>query len=99
MVSSSSAQHLHMIVEFGKSMTIKPKTMDINKDVLKLLVEQIIDFVSFNQNEFDLWSYFRVKEWSSFFDMLNEPTYPHLVRDLWVKAEIFGEYTTLVELN
>lgn len=54
MTSSSSAQHEHMIVEFGKSLTIKPKTMDINHEDIKLLVEQIIDFDSFNQNGYDL---------------------------------------------
>ncbi|XP_050920137.1 uncharacterized protein LOC127137753 [Lathyrus oleraceus] len=31
--------------------------------------------------------------------MLNEPTYPHLVNDLWVKAEFFYEYVASVELN
>lgn len=45
MASSSNA---HMIVKTGKSMTIKPKTMNLNQDDLKLLVEQIVDFDSFS---------------------------------------------------
>ncbi|CAL5196258.1 unnamed protein product [Lathyrus oleraceus] len=93
----SFAQHAHMIVEFVKSLTIKSKTMAINQEDLKLLVEQIIDFDSSNQNGYDSWSYFRVQEWSSFFDMLNEPTYPHLVRDFWVRAEVLYELSVSME--
>lgn len=61
MVSSSNARHAHMIVEFGKSMTIKPKTMDLRQNDLKLLVEQIVDFDSFSHNGYDLSSFFRVQ--------------------------------------
>lgn len=51
-----------------------PKTMNLNLKDLKLLVEQIVDFDSFNKNGYDLWSYFRVQKWSSFFEMMNGPT-------------------------
>lgn len=61
--------------------------MYIGKEDLKLLVEQIVDFNSFNQNGYSLWSYFIVQEWSSFFDMLNGPTYPHMEQSLMVQNE------------
>lgn len=48
MMSSSNAQHAHMIIESRKSMTIKPKTMDLNQSDMKLLVEKMVDFDSFN---------------------------------------------------
>lgn len=99
MASSSTAQQACMVVEYGKSLTIKHKTIDINQNGLKLLVKQIVDFDSFNQNGCGLWSYFRVQEWSYLFDMLNETTYPRLVKDFWVKAKVFDEYFVVVELS
>lgn len=78
----ATSSNTHMIVKFGKSMTIKPKTMDLNQSDLKLLVEKIVNVDSFIQNGYDLWSFFRVQECFSIFDMLNGPTYPHLVKDL-----------------
>lgn len=70
-------------------MTIKPKAMDLNQDGLKLLVEQIVNFDSFSQNGYDVWSFFRVQELSLIFDMLYSPTYPYLVKDIWVRVEVF----------
>ncbi|CAL5211981.1 unnamed protein product [Lathyrus oleraceus] len=96
MASSSNA---HMTIKTGKSMTIKPKTMDLNQYDLKLLVEKIVDFDSFSQNGHDLRSFFRVQEWSSIFDILNGPTYPYLVKYLWVRAEVFDELAACEELR
>ncbi|CAL5214788.1 unnamed protein product [Lathyrus oleraceus] len=31
--------------------------------------------------------------------MLNGPTYPHLVRDFWVRAEVFDELSDSMEEN
>lgn len=99
MAFSSTSQQAHMIIKSGKSMTIKHKKLDINQNDIKLLVEQIVDFDSFNQNRFDPWSYFGVQEWSSYFDMLNGPTYPYLVKDFCVRAEFFDEFVASVELS
>ena len=99
MASSSKDQNVHMIINSGKSMTIKPKSMNLNQGDLKLLVEQIVDFDSLSQNGYNLWRFSRVQEWSSFFDMLNGPTYPYLVKDLRVKAEDFDESAAREELR
>ena len=99
MTLSSTAQQAQMIVESGKSMSRKLKMMKINQNVLKILVEQIVYLDSFNKNEFNLWSYFIVQKCSSFLDMLNVPTYPHLVRYFFVRAEIVYEYDAFVELS
>ncbi|MCI10929.1 hypothetical protein A2U01_0032026, partial [Trifolium medium] len=42
-------------------------------------------------NGYQLEEYFRYQGWSSFFEILNEPVYPHLVKDFWVRAEVFDE--------
>lgn len=80
-------------------MIIKPKTIDLNQDDLKLLVEQIVDFDSFNQNGYDLQSFFIVQEQSLIFDMLNVLTYPYLVKDLQVRAKVFDELVECEELR
>lgn len=89
MASSSNAQHAHMNVASDKSMTIKPKPTNLNQDEYNLLVEQIIDFDSFNQNGYDLWSFFKIHEWNPILNMLNRPNYPLLVKDFWVREEVF----------
>ncbi|CAL5192258.1 unnamed protein product [Lathyrus oleraceus] len=99
MASSSKAQNVHMIVNSVKSMTIKSKTMHLNQDDLKLLVEQIVDFDSFSQNGYNLCKFFIIQEWSLFFNMLDGPTYPHLVKDLKVREEDFDESATCEELR
>lgn len=82
-------------------MTINPETMQLNQDDIKLLVGKIVgfDFDSFSQNGYNLYSLFRIQEWSSSFDMLNGPTYPHLVKDLWVREEVFDELAACEELT
>lgn len=99
MASSSKAQTAHMIVNSRKSITIKPKTMNLNQDDLKLLVEQIFNFDSFSQNGYNLCRFFKTQEWSSFFDMMNEPTYPYLVKYFWVRARVFDESAAREELE
>lgn len=81
MVYSSNAQHAHMNFISGRIITIKLKAIYLNPDELKLLVEQIIDFDSFNQNRYDLWSLFIIQELDPIFQILNGPTYPHLVKN------------------
>ncbi|XP_050897528.1 uncharacterized protein LOC127104386 [Lathyrus oleraceus] len=73
--------------------------MNLNQDDLKLLVEQITDFDYFSKNGYNLWIFFKVQEWSSFFDMLNGSTYPYLVKDFWAWAEVFDESAAREELE
>lgn len=47
-----------MNADSGKSLHIKPKTMDFNKENLKLIVEKIVDFDSFNLNGYSLYNFF-----------------------------------------
>lgn len=96
-MASSFSQQAPMNVESGTSLHIKPRTMDIRIEGLKLIVELIVDFVSFNLNGYPLWNFFNDKEWGSIFDMLNGPTYPDLVRDFWVRSEVYD--ATYFEVN
>ncbi|CAL5188753.1 unnamed protein product [Lathyrus oleraceus] len=99
MNSSSYSQQAHMVVESSKSLHIKQRTMDIRKEDLKLIVEQIVDFESFNLNGYPLWNLLKDQEWCSIFDMLNGLTYPCLVKDFWVKVEVYDEISAYFEVN
>lgn len=59
MASSSFSQQVPMDVEYGKSLYIKPITIDIIKEDLELIVEQIIDLKSFNLNGYPIWNLFK----------------------------------------
>lgn len=95
----SYSQKTPMNVESGKSIHIKPRTMDISKEDLKLIVENIVDFKSFNLNGYSLWNFFKELKWELTIDMLNGPTYPHLVRNLWVRVEVYNEFASFIEEN
>ena len=77
-MASSSTYPLN--VNSMQKLKIKPKTIPLDKDELKLLIEQVVDFDSFEANGCPLKSYFEFQGWMNFFDMLNGTTYPSLVK-------------------
>jgi len=86
MASSSSKK------TFGSSSSnvqIKPKTMAIPLDSFEVQSESPVDFASLKRNMMDLESLIAVQEMFSYFEMLNVPTYVTLVKDFWVRAEVY----------
>lgn len=65
--------------------------MKIKENDLKSIVEQVIDFKSFEVNGYSLKEHFKVQGWMQFFNILNGPTYPFLVKDFWVRVEVYDE--------
>jgi len=49
---------------------------------LKLIKEQVVDFVSLRRNRFNLEHYFEKQGWMTFFDVSDGPCYTNLVKDL-----------------
>lgn len=88
-----------MVVNSGKSLEIQPITLSLKEEDLKLIVEQIVDFESFRVIGFPLQSYFEYQGWLKYFEMLNGPTFPYLVKDLWVMAEVYDESPSALEEN
>ncbi|PNX65300.1 cullin-like protein [Trifolium pratense] len=43
-------------------------------------------------NNFDVEPYFLNQGWKRYFDMLNGPIYPELLKHFWMKAKIFTKY-------
>lgn len=62
-----------------------------------LIVQHIIDFNSFEVNVYPLKEQFEVQGWIHFFDILHGPTYPCLVKYLWVRAEVYDEVVASFE--
>ncbi|CAL5204105.1 unnamed protein product [Lathyrus oleraceus] len=98
-MASSSSKQASMNVESGKNLYIKPRTINIRKEDLKLILEQIIDLEFFNMNGYPIWNLFKEQELVSLFDMLNGPTYPYMVKDFWVRAEVYDQLDTSIEEN
>jgi len=86
MASSSSKQASG---SSGSGLQIKPKTMAIPYESFEVQIESSVDFASLNRNEMDMDALIAAQEMFPYFDMLNAPTYVKLVKDLWVRAEVY----------
>lgn len=79
---ASSSNPVSMVVNHGKALQIKPITLMLREEDLKLIIKKIIDFKPFRVNGFPLKAYFEAQWWVNYFEMLNGHTFPYLVKDL-----------------
>jgi len=63
--------------------------MAIPLDSFEVQSESPVDFASLKRNGMDLDSLITVQEMFPYFDMLNGPIYAMLVKDFWVRAEVY----------
>lgn len=56
-----------------------------------------MDFKSFVANGFLLSKHLTRQGWMNYFEILNGPTYPHLVKHFWVRAEVCDEFAAHTE--
>ena len=76
----------------NSNLQIKPKKMAIPLDSFEAQSESPVDFASLKRNGrngMDLESLIVVQEMFPYFEMLNGPTYATLVKDFWVRAEVY----------
>jgi len=59
--------------------------------------ESPVDFASLKRNGMELESLIAVQELFPYFDMLNGPTYVTLVKDFWIRAEVYDVEAALDE--
>ncbi|PNX88526.1 hypothetical protein L195_g044632 [Trifolium pratense] len=52
----------------------------------------MVDFNSLKANSYDVEPYFAYQGWNRYFEMLNGPIYPDLLKHFWMKAKIFTKY-------
>jgi len=64
--------------------------MAIPLDSFEVQSESPVDFASLKRNWMDLESLIAVQEMFPYFEMLNGPTYVTLVKDFWVRAEVYN---------
>ncbi|CAI8597714.1 unnamed protein product [Vicia faba] len=94
---ASSSHQATMNIKLGKDYHVKPKTIKIFQEDLKLIMEQIFSFESSRANGYPLHQYFEDQGWMKFFDMLNGPTFPYLVIYFWVRVELYDEGPAALE--
>jgi len=84
-VSSDSGLQINT----GSSYMIKPKTMAIPFESFEVQVESLVDFASLRRNGMNLDALMGAQQLYAYFSMLNGPTYVKLVKDFWVRAEVY----------
>jgi len=86
MASSSSKQASG---SSSSNLQIKPKTMAIPIESFEVQSESHVDFASLNRNRMEMDALIAVHEMFPYFEMLNGPTYVTLVKDFWVRVEVY----------
>jgi len=76
---------------------IKPKTMVIPIESFDVQVESPVDFTSLKRNGMNLESLMEAQQMTGYFRMLNGPTYVNLVKDFWVRAEVYDQEAAILE--
>ncbi|MCI50700.1 hypothetical protein A2U01_0071944, partial [Trifolium medium] len=84
-------QNLPLNPQSGATFFVKGKKMEINYSDFDLVIEQAVEFEALKANGFDVEHFFTDQGWSQFFDSLNGPVYPILVKDFWPRCEIYDE--------
>ncbi|CAJ2641640.1 unnamed protein product [Trifolium pratense] len=75
-----------------KNLQIVGNEMEFPESELTFLSEKIVDFDSLKANGFDVKPYFITQGWDKYFDMLNGPIYPDLLKKFWMKAKVFDKH-------
>jgi len=73
------------------SYLIKPKTMATPLESFDVQIESPVDFASLKRNGMNLEALISAQKLFDYFRMLNGPTYVNLVKDFWVRAEVFNQ--------
>ena len=77
--------------------TIKPKIMVIPIESFDVQVESPVDFASLKRNRMNLESLMEAQQMFGYFRMLNGPTYVNLVKDFWVRPEVYDQEAAKLE--
>jgi hypothetical protein len=98
MSTSTSSQPQEVIVppiadiEASTPGTITKDTMEFSISELFCFIEEVVDFESLRVNGMGKIKELLVSQnLSVFFDILNGPVYPNLVKDFWMKADVLNK--------
>jgi len=87
MTTSTSGSSMQLPT--GSNYSIKPKTMSIPLDSLDVQIESPVDFTSLKRNGLDMEALISAQNMFDYFHMLNGPTYVNLVKEFWIRAEVY----------
>jgi hypothetical protein len=87
-VVSESTSSMQGASESGS--VYKEKTMDIPWKSLIVQIESPVDFASLKKYKVDMEGLVDTQKLSEYFKMLNGPTYVNLVKDFWLRAEVYN---------
>ena len=73
----------------SSNLQIKAKTMAIPLESFEVQVESPVDFASLKRNGMNLEAEIVAQQMFSYFEMLNGPTFITLVKDFWIRAEVY----------
>jgi len=76
---------------------IKPKTIAIPFESFEVQVDSLVNFESLKRNRMNLDALMAAQQMFPYFNMLNGPTYVKLVKDFWVRAEVYDLDAAKVE--
>ncbi|MCH89566.1 hypothetical protein A2U01_0010466, partial [Trifolium medium] len=88
--SSSSSKRIPPFI--FKNLQIVGNEMEFPESELTFLSEKMVDFDGLQANGFDVKKYFITQGWDKYFDMLNGPIYPDLLKKFWMKAKVFDKH-------
>jgi len=88
---ATSASGSGMQLDTRSSYLIKPKTMTILSKSFDVQVESPVDFAFLKRNGMDQEALMEAQKMFDYFRMLNGPTYVKLVKDFWVRAEVYDQ--------
>jgi len=71
--------------------------MAIPFEYFEVQIESSVDFASLKRNRMNLDALMAAQQLFPYFDMLNGPTYVKLVKDFWVRAEVYDVDATKAE--
>jgi len=71
--------------------------MAIPYESFEVQVESLVDFASLKRNGMNLDALMAAQHFFPYFNMLNGPTYVKLVKDFWVRAEVYDVDAAKVE--
>ena len=78
-MASSSSTHSEQYI-------VPERTTLILVESLEVLSELMVDFENLRENGFDLFPAVKFQGWESYFDRLNGPVFPHMVKEFWIYA-------------
>ena len=91
MAGSSSSSTTKIPPFMFRNLQIVGNEMEFPESELIFLSEKMIDFDSLKANGFDVKQYFSTQGWDKYFNMLNGPIYPDLLKKFWMKAKVFDK--------